>query len=197
MKHLPLTHPQSLAISRIREFFDIWSLPAVLKEADIIFTIAASEEYWRPANPYNALHCCRQLHRLGKAAAMLSKEFNQPFTDCIIAKPGEDGPRLDKEHHFKSNGRYATVFTEIPRHLTADEYRYPIKAVNAYCRLRRKKEWKQFYELLAQCALSTSSLQTYEKPGQLFPLRAQVFKLIEACHLIHVRLGDVGVSIRE
>ncbi len=197
MKHLPLTHPQALAISSIREFFDIWSLHSVLQIADTIFRKAASDKAWRPPNPYNAVHCCRQLRRLSKAAYALSNSFNETLAKKMIVNPGEHGPDISLSEKYKGNWRYATAFSDMPRQLSAAEYRYPAKALSNYCNYRSKLYWKRFYKELAQCALSSTSIIDMQPAGKLFPLRLHVFKLIEACHLIYVRLGKMALSISD
>lgn len=63
MKHLlPPTH------LLIREFFHILPYPTALTTINTIFTKAAANKAWRPANPYNAVHYCRLLQQLSKAA---------------------------------------------------------------------------------------------------------------------------------
>lgn len=197
MKHISFTLPQSKAITRIRHFFDLWSLPAAIDEINTIFRKAASDKAWRPPNPYNAMQQCEQLWKLSKAAYALVKNYNDDLANKIIAKPGANGPDLALEENYKSKGRWATAFSDFPRHLTAKEYRYPVKALNNFCGYSTKFYWKQFYKKLAQCALSSTSLTDYEKAAKLMQAKEQVFKLVEGCHLINVRVGKMRIVVGE
>jgi len=196
MQHLPLTPPAALAISAIRQYFDIWSLPQALQQTSIIFKKAAGKKAWRPANPYYAVHCCRHLQRLSKAAFVLGDHNHEAFVNAILVKPADNMPDLSQPlQQFTGKGRQDDAFSNFPRQLSAIEYGCPTDALRSYCSYRSKKNWKQFYRLLAECSLSTLSLQEYEKAGKLFGIRSQVFKLIEACHLLHVRLRAVQIVL--
>jgi hypothetical protein len=99
--------------------------------------------------------------------------------------------------HYTGSGHPGTAFSDFPRQLALDEYQYPALALSRYCRSRSKKQWKLFYRHLAQCALSSISILDYEKPGKLFSLRPQVFKLVEACHLVYVRLEKTPACLQD
>jgi hypothetical protein len=195
MKHLPLTPRYAKAICTIRQLFDIWSLPAVLQETDIIFQKATGEKAWRPPNPYRVVHFCRFMKKITRASFTINASFNEAFSKKIIVPHGTDGPELDKPVHYFGNGRYNTPFSDFPRHLSKEEFRYPAKALSRFCSYRSVKQWKQVYDQLTECALSTTSLQVLEKPGRVLKIREHTFRVIEAAHLIHIRLGKIPISV--
>lgn len=195
MKHLLLSPAQAKAIIRIQQFFDIWSLPMALKEADIIFKKAAGTKAWRPPDPYRAVEFCRQLQQLTKAAFVLSKGGSEELALLLIVKPGNDARQPEQPQHYLGPGQTDTAFNNFPRLLSRQEYRYPARALAAFVSCRSKKRWKQFYKQLAACALSSSSLPEYETPGKLFTLHRMVGKLIEAGHLVQVRVGHTKLQV--
>ncbi len=195
MKHLSVPQSHSLAIAQIQEFFDAWSLHTALKKTDMLFNKAMSNKAWRLPNPYDAVQYCRRLQQLSKAAYLLSGSFAEAYAQSIIAEHTDGVPDLLKQENFSGCSRKEDAFSNFPRQLGKDEYCYPSRAIGRYCRFRTKKGWKKFFRRLLLCALSGSSLLEYKDAGQLFALRRQVHKLVEACHLIHVRLGNVQVVV--
>jgi hypothetical protein len=195
MKHLSLSPAHAKAIIRIQQFFESWSLPLALKEVDIIFKKAAGTKAWRPADPYRAVEFCRQLQQLTKAAFILSTGGNEELALLMIVKPGSDARQPEEPQHYLGQGQTDTAFNNFPRLLSRQEYRYPVRALAACCSYRSKKRWKQFYQQLAACALSSNSLAGYETPGKLFTLHRLVGKLVEACHLLQVRLGHTKLHV--
>ena len=195
MQQLSVPYNHHLAISYIREFFSTRSLPAALKTTDALFNKAAGHKALRQAKQYNAMQLCRQLHKLSKAAHLLSSFFAEAYAQKITVSHLDGWPAVLRQTDYSSTSHRIAAFSDFPRQLGKDEYCYPSRAIGRYCRFRTKKGWKKFYRRLLRCALSTDCLLQYEKPGRLFALRRQVHKLVEACHLIHVRLGNVQVVV--
>lgn len=195
MLHLPVPYNHHLAISYIRKFFSNYSLPAALKTTDALFSKATGHKALGPAKQYNAVQLCRQLHKLSKAARLLSSFFAEAYAQKITVGQLDGWPAVLRQTDYSRTSHSAAAFSDFPRQLAKDEYCYPSRAIGRYCRFRTKKGWKKFYRRLLRCALSTTSLLQYEKPGRLFALRRQVHKLVEACQLIHVRLGNVQVVV--
>ena len=194
MKSVTLPPTHLTAISHIRRFYQTWSFPSAVRHTERLFQKALSGKAWRPANPWDAVQLCHQLKKLSKAAFLISGTVSPAFSEVITVGHTGDAPDVSATQHYQGNLHQSTPFACFPRQLRADEFRFPSRALGRYCRCRSKKQWKRFYRELARCTLSSSSLQEYNNAGRLLRLRLQVFKLLEATHLIYVRMGKIPIA---
>ena len=136
----------------------------------------------------NILYFQEQLTRLLEAAWLL--EQGKHKNKSVILNPDSTPNLLNPILYCSKKFRQYDEWQSLPRHLTRAEFLNPYKAFDKCFRLMPINEWRVLLKKLFQAAAYTDSIYgtVSDKEDDLYMYKHCLFKLLEACHLIAVRL---------
>jgi hypothetical protein len=178
----------------IDDFFSFASLNQHRKYISSMLKAAYSEDYWRKSDPGALLFFEQKMVDLIKAAYLfVSREKNKKVRrKTAVVEKGAVNQQIDPATYFgRHQGDAMWVF--FPRYLSRKEFINPYFAIEKFFAFKSLDEWLGGLKELISYALSSygneSALEfDYLKTNNLLQ------KLIEASHLIHVRVNKPAAS---
>ena len=187
MKHKD-EYELSYAYGRIHRFFEAFGLPGAVIYTETIIEAAASKKLWKHSQPCALLFFMEGMDELLAAAYQLNDCFTKENKVIIKAEEG-DTPDLADVAAYTDKYCRNLSWQHFPRTLTASQFYNPFKAIEKCCAKLSKKQWKNFLHDLTEYALDSRDTIAESIPAyNLFKMRRRMLQLIEACHLVHVRL---------
>jgi hypothetical protein len=170
----------------IHDFFDSITLPSARNYLRSSIKAAEVTGIWDKKAPTELLSFFESLDTLINAVYSIVKEdhkMNLAILDLEI-----DMPDLNKTHLFCGTYDQLGAWDYFPRYLSKKEYNDPYKALGKFTSWTSKKEWKEHLRYLLNFALSQNSLSEFGVDLQMVRITELLFKMLEATHLIDVRL---------
>lgn len=169
----------------IHEFFECFTLPFARNYLLSAIKAAESNRIWNKAAPSDLLYFFESLEALLSAVYSIVKDGNG--TKKVILPKSPNTCDLTQYHLYC--GRYDQLqpWDYFPRALSTKEYRDPYIALQKFTTSATKKEWKVILHYLLSYALGPNSLSELGVNLELVSISEKLQKMLEACHLIHVR----------
>ncbi len=171
----------------IHTFFDAFYLPDALQLVRSSIYSSLSPAYWHKQQPSDLIHFTEQLTLLCQAAFIIN-ETNTRDESAIICKPDNDIPDITLTdtyvHHYKNSN----AWNSFPRSLTTTQFFNPYEAINKFFGHMRLNDWKTFLKELLYYALSTELITDTYEVHDVLKAEKRLLQMIEACHLIEVRV---------
>jgi hypothetical protein len=97
------------------------------------------------------------------------------------------------QEHFASNNRQCNAWNCFPRSLTIQQYYNPYKAIKKLAKYMAVQEWKIFIKDCTEYALLKGTIADVQPAYDILLIRLRLLQLIEACHLLYIRI-DVKIE---
>lgn len=175
------------AYRSIHDFFDSYHLWSAVTEVQRTIKAAAYYKACKLHNPYRPIYFMEKLELLVNAAFSITKSYLISDRTMLTTTTATGDPDLLRSKDFVSTGRYATIWNNMPRHLTAAQYQQPWKALKKFTAYRSAEEWKQTCKDMAEYALTNNAIDEEYPCYQILGIRLHLLRLIEACHLLEIR----------
>ena len=174
------------ANTAIQDFFDCYTLPDALQVMDSIITAACSTKAWKGKAPFHVLFFMQHLQQLFEAAAVLQQRHAQ--LDTVKLPAGKKTPDMQQLQQycnpFSDNGAWHW----FPRHLGRKQYTDPYRVLGRFSKQFPGHRAQELAAALTEYALSTYAIDGEYDAGWVLTARRHLLQLIEACHLILVRM---------
>jgi hypothetical protein len=170
----------------IQTFFSCFSLPLARKYLLSAVKAAESKSVWNLNAPTDLLSFFGELECLLHGAYQLTKTGQ---ASRLARLDRNNVPDLFLTHQYCGTLDTKQPWENMPRNISAAEYRDPYKALQklgAYC---SKKEWQETLNYILNYALGRSSINELGLGLELVQVTELLLKMIDACHLIHVRMN--------
>ena len=188
MKHKD-EYELAYAYGRIHRFFEAFGLPGAVTYTETIIEAAASHRLWKHSQPYGLLFFMENMEDLLAAAYQLNDCY-QKEKKVILTAGDNDNPDVTDVKTYTNKYCRELSWENFPRTLTARQFYNPYKAIEKCCAKMSKKQWKKFLRDLTEYALDSRDTISESIPAyNLFRMRRRMLQLIEACHLVHVRIS--------
>lgn len=180
-----LTKEIKALLKPVSSFFDSYHSAEASNLVRSISWAAESREIWKEGNPADLLHFSNSLKSLLKAIYSIVENKRIQSTAC-----GELINDLSLLGECKSHFNQETsVMDTCPTHcLTKQEASVPLVTLLNICRRHKKYELLGTIQLLQEYALTSSSVTDSGNSVNVFQTTEACIKLLEASHLILVRL---------
>lgn len=172
----------------IDEFFDAFSLPHALQMLARLIKTAGSGKLWKGACPANSIYFSERLHLLTEAVFSLHEEYD--YRKEIVLDKGADVWMLNQYEIYCGWHYVSTPWDFFPRHLSKKEFTDPYKATKKFTNHHSLRKWKKIIEELCYHSLSPHSFTELDEETNIIDIWLHLHKLVEATHLISVRMTD-------
>lgn len=169
----------------IHDFFESFTLPQAKMYLFSTLQAAESEHIWNKSTPNDLLFFFDHLHQLLSASYDLIS--NNDIIERAVLPKTDGSPDLLQYHLYCGNYDQPNPWEYVPHWLSAKEYRDPYKALRKMTKAYSLKKWKENLHYLLNSALSANSLIEMGVHLELIRVFEGLQKMLEACHLIHVR----------
>ncbi len=174
----------------IHSFFDTYSLAAAIVQVEQSLEAATNNRPYKKGPAYDMVYLYTNLQELyvpviiGKGACTVKPK-------CKI-KVGKEytQPDMQQYQHFVSRSHFANAWNCFPRHLTAQQYLNPNKAIKKFSAFLSQQEWEQVFKDIIKYALSNEAMSEEYTAYDILCIRMHILRFVEACHLLHVRISQ-------
>lgn len=175
------------AYSSIHDFFDCYGLEDAVRTWESIILAAGSKRPWSREVPHHLLLFIEKLEELCKAAVTISN--GGIHATAMVNKPGKVLlPNIHRQPDFVNSQRHSNAWNCFPRSLTEKQYMDPHRAIKKFAGFMPETSCKKILKNVQEYALSGSTIDGVYNSGYMFKIRLRLLQLIEACHLIEVRV---------
>lgn len=128
-------------------------------------------------------------------SAYLIYESDGPEKEHIIVSPEETQYPLDPAFFHDPKDDIARAWHYFPCYLTAKEVVNPFKALRKVFELKTLHEWRTTIDELFSAAITKCDvLSVVQDDKDIWTIFEYLFKLLEATHLVYVRLRSEGMN---
>lgn len=177
--NLQINHTQA-----IDEFFDSFDLLNARKLINQLIHTAESNKTWSGTFPCDTIWLQQNLEKLMEAAYTIVANFDYNFEAML--SPGKTKETLNRQYSYCSK-EGESAFQYFPRHLSQKEFLNPYRALLKFTSSENFIGWKEILKELVWHALSTSRIAHSVNDITILNIYLYLHKLVEACHLIHLR----------
>lgn len=187
MSHFRDDHEIEFAYGAIHKFFYAFSQPNALRFTEKAIEAATLNKVWNHSVPCSLLYFIELFKELLGAAYTLHYSRDKK-EEVLIESNENDEPNVCNIKSYASFSNKSLAWDSFPRTLSARQFQDPYCAIEKCCKRMSEEEWKYFLKELTEYALDHDSIfETLPSFNMLF-MRRQMLRLIEACHLIEVRI---------
>ncbi|MBS4066581.1 MAG: hypothetical protein KGZ74_18610 [Chitinophagaceae bacterium] len=176
---------ESAQYKMIHDFFESFTLPQARGYLLSTLQAAESEHIWNKSTPNDLLFFFDHFHQL--LSAIYDLTSNDDIIQQVVLPKSTCNPDLTQYHLYCGNYDKPNPWEYVPHWLSAKEYRDPYKALRKITKEQSLKEWKEILHYLLNNALAANSLAEMGVHLELIRISECLQKMLEACHLIHVR----------
>lgn len=172
----------------VSSFFAIYGMPQSLILLDKLLHYAVTGETWPGKFPANAVSFADSLSQLANCAFEIVSEPAGCTDASLHIKTA--GPLWQLTQYETYCGRHpaSTPWHFFPRSLTQKEFCNPCKALRKFTRSFSQENWGYVLKDILLAALSPQRIQDLNDEYNILLIRQHLHKLIEACHLISIRI---------
>jgi hypothetical protein len=172
----------------IHNFFGNLSYRNMQHTIDSVLIAASSGKIWKKRSPSDLLFFMENLDLLFEAAFIIY--YDRSEREGVILDLPEDGvPDLSANAQFSDSKFFSNEWNNFPRNLTSNQYHNPYKGIKKFCKYMAEPEWKKALKNCTEYALGPDSILETFPSYNLLVLRRRLLQLIEACHLIEIRIN--------
>jgi hypothetical protein len=178
----------------ICDFFSFASLNQHRKYISSMLKAAYSEDYWRKSEPGELLFFQQRMVDLINATHLFvsGRKNKKVRRNTAIVEKGAINHMIDPATYFgRHQGDAMWVF--FPRHLSGKEFINPYFAIEKFFAFKSLDEWLGDLNELISYALSSYGNESALEFDYL-KINILLQKLVEASHLIHVRVNKPAAS---
>ena len=172
----------------IHEFFSGFGLCGAIDYMESILHDAAIEKVWSKAAPYESIYFIDHMQQLCSAAFVIFNNRAQK-NPAMVRPSGTDDTEMPEMKFPGHKYSIAHLWNNFPRNLTLRQYYNPYKAIKKFCSYLKESQWKKVLEECVEYALGSYSIQEALPSYDILIIRLRLLQLIEACHLIDVRIN--------
>jgi len=180
----------------IDNFFDAYSLPHALHMLAKLIKTADKEKIWKGACPANAIWFTERLELLTEAVFALQERYDY-HKEVILDKDNSGLWMLNQYKTYCGWHRASAPWDFFPRHLSQKEFIDPYKVLKKFTKYRSLAGWKEILKDLRFNALSPHSISEFDDRIGIISIWLLLHKLLEAAHLIEVRMPDDEIKPRK
>ncbi len=170
----------------IHAFFDAFSLPHSRRY--LLSAIKATERnrVWKKASPADLLYFFEKLHELLFAAFAISTSGYKRDKVLLSIDSIPDPAQIKL---YTGWCRKYGPWDYFPSSLSTKEYNDPYRALKKCIKWSDKKQWKDTLGNILNYALSANTMSETGTKIEILQTTLLLQKMLEACHLIDVRLN--------
>lgn len=173
----------------IDDFFTAFSMHHALQLLDKMIFTACSDNVWSGRFPADAVYFSERMTALSDAVFVIADDAALPGVR-LQRKQESAVWSLASYETYCGRHKKSTPWHFFPRSLSQKEFCNPYKALGRFTRCCTQTRWNDILKELLHYALSPHNMQEqHEEPGVL-RIHRMLHKLIEASHLISVRLAQ-------
>ena len=178
------------AYRSIHTFFNHFMIGDAVSWLESILRAATTLVIWKKEDPAQLLLYMELLEELIVAGSEI--HYNHSIREeAILKKDDQTGILL--QEHFVSNNRQWNTWNCFPRSLTIQQYYNPYKAIKKLAKYMTVQEWKIFIKDCTEYALLKGTIADVQPAYDILLIRLRLLQLIEACHLLYIRI-DVKIE---
>ena len=178
------------AYRSIHTFFNHFMIGDAVSWLESILRAATTPAIWKKEDPAQLLLYMELLEELIVAGSEI--HYNHSIREeAILKKDDQTGILL--QEHFVSNNRQWNTWNCFPRSLTIQQYYNPYKAIKKLAKYMAVQEWKIFIKDCTEYALLKGTIADVQPAYDILLIRLRLLQLIEACHLLYIRI-DVKIE---
>ena len=171
----------------INEFFESFTLPFARYYLLTAIKAAENPTIWDRSAPTDLFHFFEMLEALVSSVYIVVKKKSK--TKKAILSKATGSPDLTQYHLYCSSYDQHSHWDYVPRCLSEKEYRDPYKALQKFTVWDFKQEWQEKLRYILSYALGENSLSELGINLELVKTTELLLKMLEACHLIYVRIA--------
>jgi hypothetical protein len=180
----------------IHSFFDCYGLVNARSILKQLIKTADAGKTWRHSSPCSILYFAEKINELIEAVYTIINTSDQ-LPEIILDRDIDDSCwSLTDYDNYCGWHRNDTPWDFFPRHLSKKEFLDPYKALEKFTRYRNIDQWKEIIKDLEYHALSDISLNEFDDSKSILRIYIHLNKLIEATHLIKVRIQPEPPKLR-
>lgn len=176
------------AYNCIHDFFDTYGLSGSLEDLESILQATLDHKVWKKDAPYLLLFFMEKLESLCTAAFLINDNY-ATVKEAILQPPGNGEPDLTLQYQFTDRYYNTNLWNNFPRSLTSRQYHDPYRAIKKFCRYMPAHEWKKILKEITEYGLSRDTITESLPPYNILTIRLRLVQLIEACHLLDLRIN--------
>lgn len=176
------------AYSALHRFFDVYGLNDAVEYIESGLLAATVKNVWKRKAPGELLFFTENLQALCKAIFAMEGSYAKPLESKIDLQ-ADDMPDISATQHFINSHYHSNAWTNFPRSITTAQYHDPYKAIAKFCNYMPYREWKQFIKEMLEYALSNDTIEEGSPGYHILKIRLRLLQMVEAVHLIDVRMG--------
>lgn len=188
MSHFRDDHEIEFAYGAIHKFFYTFGMNNAVIFADKAIEAATLNKVWNHSVPCSLLYFIELFEELLNAAYTLHY-CRKKKLEALIESEKNGEPNVCDVASYTSPHNESFAWDNFPRALNARQFHDPYRAIHKCCKGMSEKKWKYFLKELKEYALDHDSILEVLPPFNMFFMRRQMLRLIEACHLIEVRIN--------
>jgi len=192
LQHIKDDIPVRQGYSSLYHFFDVFPLPYALKRVEQLIYTACSKHYWRNGSPADGLFFMEHLQELCHTVIQLYHHTVPGL--AAVDLPGTGMPDILQHTAYVYPKYMLSPWECMPRHLTARQYHEPCRALAKFVQLMPETKWQATLKELLEFALSNDSIEGCMELSVVLTVRKRLLQVIEACHLILVRVTGAPVK---
>ena len=178
------------AYRSIHTFFNHFMVADAVCWLESILRAATTPAIWKKEDPAQLLLYMELLEELIMAGSEI--HYNHSIREEGILKKDDQTDILLQEH-FASNNRQCNAWNCFPRSLTIQQCYNPYKAIKKLAKYMAVQEWKIFIKDCTEYALLKGTIADVQPAYDILLIRLRLLQLIEACHLLYIRI-DVKIE---
>lgn len=188
MSHFRDDHKIEYAYGAIHKFFYTFGMNNAVVFVDKAIEAATRNKVWSHSVPCSLLYFIELFKEMLNAAYTL--HYSRDKKEEVIIEAMENGEvDVCNVDSYTSKFNKSFAWDNFPRTLNARQFHNPYRAINKCCKSMSEAEWNYFLKELTEYALDHDSILEALPPFNMFFMRRQMLRLIEACHLIEVRIS--------
>jgi hypothetical protein len=177
---------------QIHSFFSAYALPQATERLSSSMKAAVSDKIWKGRSPADLLWFMGELEKLLDAVFQLIEKKDLSDEAIINENNNESIWRLCRYETYCGRHANSYPWDFFPRHLSKNEFLNPYHALQKVCDAFTEEEWKDCQQTILQHALSTHAVNEFDDSFNSLRIFLLFHKLLEAAHLIKVRVGREG-----
>ncbi len=174
-----------VAYKTIDEFFDSYSIHNAVRQIQDVIKAATDNQPYKMGQAYDVVFLLENLSALYRAALVIGNEKEKK----VIINARENGyPQMTQLQYYVSTNHANNQWNCFPRYLTAEQYFNPYKAIQEAFVEIPIDNWDSVLKEIQRYALSDEPIDLEQSSYNVLCIQLGLQLLVEACHLLYVRL---------
>lgn len=180
----------------IRDFFDCYGYSNAISILGRMIKTADSGKTWNGRSPSDLIYFTEKLNELIDAVYYIVHRFEYRPEVMLDKDINDDIWELKDYPAFCGWHGSSSPWDFFPRHLSKKEFLDPYRALEKFTKYSNHLRWKDVIKDILYHALSQIYLDEFDNGKRILRTYIHLHKLIEATHLIEVRIIDDEIKPR-